>query len=42
MKLTDAEWQIMKALWEAWPATARDIAGRLPADVIVYQDQPVF
>lgn len=33
MKLTDAEWQIMKALWEAWPATARDIAGRLPADV---------
>jgi predicted transcriptional regulator len=33
MKLTDAEWQIMKALWEGWPATARDIAQRLPADV---------
>jgi predicted transcriptional regulator len=33
MKLTDAEWQIMKALWEGWPASARDIAGRLPADV---------
>jgi BlaI family transcriptional regulator, penicillinase repressor len=33
MKLTDAEWQIMKALWEGWPASARDIAQRLPADV---------
>lgn len=33
MKLTDAEWQIMNALWKGWPATAREIAGRLPADV---------
>lgn len=33
MKLTDAEWQIMNALWEKWPATARQIADRLPADV---------
>jgi len=33
MKLTDAEWQIMKALWEGWPASARDISQRLPAEV---------
>ena len=33
MKLTEAEWQIMKALWEDWPATARQIADRLPGDV---------
>lgn len=33
MKLTDAEWQIMNALWEGWPATARQIADRLPKDV---------
>lgn len=33
MKLTDAEWQIMNALWEGWPATARQIAERLPKDV---------
>ena len=33
MKLTEAEWQIMNALWEQWPATARQIAGRLPDDV---------
>ena len=30
MKLTEAEWQIMNALWEKHPATARDIAERLP------------
>jgi BlaI family penicillinase repressor len=33
MKLTEAEWQIMNALWEGWPATARQIAERLPKDV---------
>jgi BlaI family penicillinase repressor len=33
MKLTEAEWQIMNALWEGWPASARQIAGRLPEDV---------
>jgi len=33
MKLTEAEWVIMKALWVVQPATARDIAERLPADV---------
>ena len=33
MKLTDAEWQIMKALWQDWPATARQIADRLGDDV---------
>ena len=33
MKLTEAEWQIMNALWEGWPATARQIADRLPEEV---------
>ena len=33
MKLTQAEWQIMNALWESHPATARDVMGRLPAGV---------
>jgi BlaI family penicillinase repressor len=33
MKLTEAEWLIMNALWEGYPAKARDIAERLPADV---------
>ena len=33
MKLTQAEWQIMNALWEKHPATARDIMSRLPQDV---------
>lgn len=33
MKLTEAEWQIMNALWIDWPATARQIAERLPGDV---------
>ena len=33
MKLTQAEWQIMNALWEKHPATARDIMSRLPKDV---------
>jgi BlaI family penicillinase repressor len=29
MKLTDAEWQIMNALWKQYPATAREIAENL-------------
>jgi BlaI family penicillinase repressor len=33
MKLTEAEWQIMNALWHKHPATARDIMDRLPAGV---------
>jgi len=33
MKLTQAEWQIMNALWEKHPATARDIMSRLPQGV---------
>ncbi|MHC4645051.1 MAG: BlaI/MecI/CopY family transcriptional regulator [Planctomycetota bacterium] len=33
MKLTEAEWVIMKVLWSMHPATARDIAKGLPADV---------
>jgi BlaI family transcriptional regulator, penicillinase repressor len=33
MKLTEAEWQIMNALWSGSPATARQIAERLPADI---------
>ena len=32
MRLTDSEWQIMNALWERHPATAREIAERLPDD----------
>ena len=33
MKLTEAEWQIMNALWQGYPATARQIADRLPEEV---------
>jgi BlaI family penicillinase repressor len=29
MKLTEAEWQIMNALWQKHPATAREIMARL-------------
>lgn len=29
MRLTDAEWQIMNALWKRYPATARQIAENL-------------
>lgn len=31
MKLTEAEWQIMKALWKGFPANTRQVAERLPA-----------
>ncbi len=33
MKLSDSEWIIMNALWSEHPATARQIAERLPEDV---------
>ena len=33
MKLTQAEWQIMKALWTKHPATAREVMSRLPKGV---------
>ena len=33
MKLTQAEWQIMKVLWKKHPATARDVMARLPKGV---------
>lgn len=33
MKLTDAEWQIMKVLWKKWPATARQIADGLGDEI---------
>ena len=33
MKLSKTEWQIMNALWERHPATAREVAERLPANV---------
>jgi BlaI family penicillinase repressor len=33
MKLTEAEWQIMNALWDQWPATARQIADGLGDEV---------
>ncbi len=32
MRLTSAEWQLMNALWQDHPATAREIAERLPAE----------
>lgn len=33
MKLTRAEWQIMSALWQEHPATARQVMARLPDGV---------
>jgi BlaI family penicillinase repressor len=33
MKFTEPEWQIMNALWQQHPATARELAERLPAEV---------
>jgi BlaI family penicillinase repressor len=33
MKLSDAEWQVMNALWKQYPATAREIADHLPDEV---------
>lgn len=33
MKLTQAEWKLMNALWQGHPATARDISERLGDEV---------
>ena len=33
MRLTESEWQIMNALWQHHPATARELAERLPESV---------
>lgn len=33
MKLSEAEWQIMNALWKNHPATARDLTEHLPKEV---------
>jgi BlaI family penicillinase repressor len=33
VRLTDSEWQIMNALWQGHPATAREVADRLPDDI---------
>jgi len=33
VRLNDSEWQIMNALWDDHPATAREMGERLPADV---------
>ncbi len=33
MKLSESEWQIMNALWAHHPATAREVAERLPEGV---------
>ncbi len=33
MRLSNAEWQLMNALWAGHPATARELAKRLPDDV---------
>ena len=32
MRLNNSEWQIMNALWERHPATAREVSERLPED----------
>jgi predicted transcriptional regulator len=33
MRLTESEWQIMNALWQRHPATARELSEVLPDDV---------
>lgn len=33
MRLSEAEWQLMNALWAGHPATAREVAERLPSGV---------
>jgi len=32
MKLSDAEWQIMNALWKKHPATTRELMEQIPAE----------
>ena len=33
MRLSETEWQIMNALWQYHPATAREVSEQLPEDV---------
>lgn len=33
MKLSQTEWQIMNALWQSYPATARELMEKLPKEV---------
>ena len=33
MRLSEAEWQVMKALWRCQPATVRELIEHLPPDV---------
>ena len=33
MKLSETEWQIMNALWQQSPASARDVLERLPENI---------
>jgi BlaI family penicillinase repressor len=33
VKLSEAEWQIMNALWKKHPATAREIIGRMDGEI---------
>ena len=33
MKLSDSEWKLMNALWQEFPATAREISERLDPEV---------
>jgi BlaI family penicillinase repressor len=32
MKLSEAEWQVMNALWKQYPATAREVIERIPVE----------
>jgi BlaI family penicillinase repressor len=36
MRLSNSEWQIMNALWENHPATAREVSERLPDNKWAY------
>lgn len=36
MRLSNSEWQIMNAVWERYPATAREVAERLPDNKWAY------
>lgn len=36
MRLSNSEWQIMNALWEHHPATAREVSERLPENKWAY------
>ena len=32
-KISEAEWEVMKVIWQEHPATAEQIIERLPADI---------